>query len=93
MASGGVATDAGYGSQTASVSAGSGQGNVHVSRTLVALNPATSYHYRVVAMNSAGTTYGADVSFNTSAAPVVVTGGATDLAASSYLNGMVNPRP
>ena len=88
----GVATDAGYGSQTASVSAGSGTGNVHVSRSLTGLTPATSYHFRIVATNSAGTTYGADVSFNTSAAPVVVTGGATNLAASSAsLNGVVNP--
>jgi len=88
----GVATDASYGSQTASVSAGSGTGNVHVYRPLTGLTPATSYHFRIVATSSAGTTYGADVSFNTSAAPVVMTTGATNLATSSAtLNGTVNP--
>ena len=88
----GLATNATYGSQTATVSAGSSTGNVHVSRSLTGLTPATSYHVRIVATSSVGTTYGADVSFNTSAAPVVITGAATDLTSSSAtLNGVVNP--
>jgi hypothetical protein len=88
----GLATDASYGLQTAAASAGSSTGNVHVSRSLTGLTPATSYHFRIVATSSAGTTYGADVSFNTSAAPIVVTGAATNLTTSSAtLNGIVNP--
>jgi hypothetical protein len=88
----GLATDAAYGSQTATVSAGSSTGNVEVSRSLTGLTPATSYHFRIVATSSVGTTYGADVSFNTSAAPVVITGAATDLTSSlATLNGVVNP--
>jgi hypothetical protein len=88
----GLETDASYGSQTPSISAGSGVGNVHVSRSLAGLSPATSYHFRMVAVSSVRATYGADVSFHTSAAPVVVTGPATAITASTAtLNGTVNP--
>jgi hypothetical protein len=87
----GLATDASYGSRTASVSAGSSTGNVQVSRSLTGLTPATSYHFQIVATSSVATTYGADVSFNTSAAPAVITGAATNLTTSSAtLNGIVN---
>ena len=88
----GLATNPLYGSQTPSTSAGSGVGNVAVSRSLTGLSPATSYHFRVVAISSIQTTYGADVSFHTSAAPVVATGPATAIATTTAtLNGTVNP--
>jgi hypothetical protein len=88
----GLATDPSYGSITASVSAGSATGTVDVSRPLTSLTPATSYHARIVATSSAGTTYGADVSFNTSAAPVVISGAATELTVTgATLNATVNP--
>jgi hypothetical protein len=46
----------------------------------------------MVAVSSVRATYGADVSFHTSAAPVVVTGPATAITASTAtLNGTVNP--
>ena len=88
----GLKTDPSYGSVTASVSAGSATGTVDISHSLAGLTPATSYHARIVATSSAGTTYGADVSFNTSAAPVVLTGAATALTVSgATLNASVNP--
>jgi hypothetical protein len=54
-----------YGTDTASVSAGSGTANTSVTATLTNLEPGTTYHYRLVATNSAGTTYGADATFAT----------------------------
>ena len=88
----GVSTNAAYGSQTASKSAGAGNVNVKVSDLLVGLSPATSYHYRFVASSSAGTAYGGDGTFNTSAAPAVVTGAASHVTSTTAsLNAMVNP--
>ncbi len=49
----------------------SGSGSSSVSKVISSLTQGTSYHYRVVAINSAGTTSGADQSFTTiAAAPV-----------------------
>lgn len=88
----GLSTNAAYGSQTASKSAGSGTNGTKVAASLVGLTPASSYHYRVVASSSAGTTYGGDSTFNTSAGPVVVTIAASHVTSSSaFLNAVVNP--
>jgi hypothetical protein len=88
----GLQTDSLYGAQTPSISAGSGVGNVAVRHSLAGLSPATSYHFRVVAISSIRTTYGADVSFHTSAAPAVATGPATAITTTTAtLNGTVNP--
>lgn len=59
---------------------------------LSGLEPNTTYHYRAVGVNSAGTTNGNDISFTTSAlAPVAVTTAATAIGASSAtMNGTVN---
>lgn len=55
-----------YGQVTATGDAGSGTGSVPVSMSIGGLTRATSYHYRLVARNSAGTTtLGADQSFRT----------------------------
>jgi hypothetical protein len=54
-----------YGSTTATIGAGSGRGPVAAAATLGGLSPATTYHYRIVATNSGGVTYGADQSFTT----------------------------
>jgi hypothetical protein len=65
-------TTSSYGSSTPSFGAGSGWSAVGVSTTLTNLQPATSYHFRIVANNSAGTSYGSDRVFGTLAvAPVV----------------------
>lgn len=52
-----------YGSSTPVTSAGISKGNVAASARITGLRLYAIYHYRLVATNSAGTTYGADQSF------------------------------
>jgi hypothetical protein len=54
-----------YGSFTAVASAGEGGARQAVSATLTKLQPATLYHFRVVAVNAAGTSVGGDQTFTT----------------------------
>jgi hypothetical protein len=68
-------TSAGYGEQTAEASAGSGTSAQAEDVALNGLTPSTTYHYRVVATNSHGTTPGADRTFTTAAPPPPPTGG------------------
>jgi hypothetical protein len=85
-------TSTSYGSQTQSANLGSGTSGVGISASLGGLQPGTTYHYRVVATNSAGTTNGADGILTTSSAPQAVTGSATGISSTSAtLNGTVNP--
>jgi hypothetical protein len=56
-----------YGASTKPGSAGSGSTAVTATSTLVGLSPNTTYHYRLVATNAAGTTDGTDRTFKTSA--------------------------
>lgn len=58
-----------YGAQTLPAPAGSTT-EVKVSQTLTGLQPATVYHYRLVAASSAGTTYGGDRTFSTKPIPL-----------------------
>jgi hypothetical protein len=50
---------------TADPSPITGNGSTAVSKGITGLSPYTTYHYRVVAVNYAGTTYGTDLSFRT----------------------------
>src|SRR5919201_6217055 len=85
-------TTTGYGKQTSMTSAGSGTSAVAVSASITGLKAGTTYHYRFVAKNSAGTTNGADGILTTSSAPVAVTGSASSITATgATLNGTVNP--
>jgi hypothetical protein len=59
-----------YGSQTPSAAAGAGTLGVKVSAPLAGLQLGTVYHYRLVAMSSAGTTPGADRTFTTKQIPL-----------------------
>lgn len=54
-----------YGKSTSSQSAGSGQSAQSVSARITGLKPHTTYHYRIVATNSSGTSVGADRTFTT----------------------------
>jgi phosphodiesterase/alkaline phosphatase D-like protein len=65
-----------------------------VSATLTGLAPNTTYFYRTVATNGAGTTAGPVSAFTTGPGgpPIVTTGAATGVTATSAtLNGIVNP--
>jgi hypothetical protein len=81
-----------YGKKTSTKSAGSGSANVQVSGTLTGLAAGTTYHYRLVATNGAGTARGGDGIFTTPSAPVAVTGSAASVTVSSAtLRGSVDP--
>jgi DNA-binding beta-propeller fold protein YncE len=58
---------------------GGGTTAVHVAAVLSGLTAATTYHYRLVATNAAGTDAGADDSFHTSAVPPPVLGTSEDV--------------
>jgi phosphodiesterase/alkaline phosphatase D-like protein len=80
-----------YGSNTNMQDAGTQSEPTPVSAPVVGLTPDQSYHFRLVAENSAGTTYGADETFLTQAVqPVVEQSGATvSVARSSALLSFV----
>ncbi|MGD8774061.1 MAG: hypothetical protein PVF44_02005 [Syntrophobacterales bacterium] len=58
-------TTASYGSVTSSADAGSGASDIPVSADISGLDPETTYHFRIVATNSYGTSYGSDQTFDT----------------------------
>lgn len=62
-----------YGSRTPAQDAGSGTKSVPVSASLTSLKPNTTYHFRLVATNSAGNRLGADRTFKTPQEPTVST--------------------
>jgi hypothetical protein len=86
-------TDTNYGSYTATNPLAAGSSAVAVMELLTNLQPATVYHFQLVASNILGTNLGGDLTFtNTAAAPTVVTLAATALSADgATLNGSVNP--
>ncbi len=90
-------TDTSYGSTTGYMSVGSGTSHVSISADLTGLNPDTTYHFRLVATNGGGTSYGEDQTFTTTTtasleAPTVTTGSATSVTSGSVtLNGSVYP--
>jgi len=55
----------GYGMSTARTSAGSGDSDVEASKTIAALSPGTTYHYRLVAIYGSVEQYGSDATFTT----------------------------
>jgi hypothetical protein len=63
---------AGYGTRTPWQRADANTGNRPVSAVLAGLAPGTTYHYRIVAASSAGTSRGVDVAFTTVANWVTV---------------------
>ncbi len=72
---------------------GSGTSPVGVSLKLAGLTANSGYHYRIVATNAGGTSYGADASFNTVPnAPTVTTGAASSITqTTATLNATVDP--
>ena len=85
-------TSTSYGQRTATSSAGSGTANLDVASALAGLSTGTTYHYRLVAENSAGTSRGADGVFTTDRPPTVVTGSASGIGSTSAtVAGTVDP--
>jgi hypothetical protein len=88
----GQSTIASYQTQTPAKGAGASSSPGTVKETISGLEPATSYRFRIVAVNRAGKVYGSAEAFNTTAAPAVVTGAASAVTVSAAtLNGVVNP--
>jgi streptogramin lyase len=82
-----------YGSQTSPLSAGSGATPAIVSSNAVGLSPSTAYHFRAVATNASGTTYGQDQTFMTASAPAADTLAATAVTLTAgTLHAAINPQ-
>lgn len=87
-------TNTDYGNTTTTQNILAGVNNVAVTANITGLTVGTTYHYRVVATNSAGTTYGNDMPFvtPTNAPPHATTNSATNKNGNSAtLNATVNP--
>ena len=72
-------TSTSYGSKTADGNAGSGTSSTAVSVAVSGLTAGRTYHFRLVATSSAGTTHGADVTFVTAEPPGVTTSAASSI--------------
>jgi hypothetical protein len=87
-------TTTSYGLTTAPQSH-TGNTYLNISANISGLLASHVYHFRIVATNSAGTTFGADRTFTTlsaTGAPVVTTNPATNITSSSAtLNGSLDP--
>ena len=84
---------AAYGSATTPVSAGSGSSDVTASVPITGLTSTTTYHARLVAVSSAGTTNGPDLVFTTGDLPPTVTGTSVGSVTTTgaTISGNVNP--
>jgi hypothetical protein len=81
-----------YGSSTPSAGAGSGATPETEATEIASLSPGTTYHYRIIAANSDGTTDGPDRTFTTTEPPTVATKGTTDVGVTrATIHGTVNP--
>jgi hypothetical protein len=84
-----------YGNTTSVQNAGSGSSIFNATQPISGLSSNTTYHYRLVATNSAGMTNGSDVAFTTAlpiTPPTVTTNAASSIqSGSATLNGTVNP--
>jgi phosphodiesterase/alkaline phosphatase D-like protein len=86
-------TTTSYGAKTAVKSAGSGTSASSVSASLAGLAPSTTYHFRIDAVNAAGTALGNDQSFTTTGPPIAQTGAAQAVASTTAtVTGTVYPR-
>jgi uncharacterized delta-60 repeat protein len=86
-------TTTGYGSTTAASQNYTGNTTQSVSADITGLSPNTTYHFRLVGMNSAGTRFSGDMTFTTlEGPPIISTNAATNVTSfSARLNGTVNP--
>ena len=66
-------TTTSYGTKTSEVSVGSGSSPLEKGQSIGSLTKNTTYHYRIVAGNSSGTSYGVDQEFTTVGPPEALT--------------------
>ncbi len=90
-------TDTSYGSVTPWFAGGNGTSDMAVNASITGLTPSTTYHFRIVARNSAGTVTGNDATFTTTsiavALPTATTGSASSVTeTTAVLSGTVNPQ-
>ena len=78
-----------YGVKTATRNGGSAFGARSVNTSIAGLRPATTYHFRVVATNDAGTSRGADVTFTTAGVTIAATAQTTVYGSQVLLSGFV----
>ena len=86
-------TTTNYGNSiTATQSPVTGNTNTNENATLTGLAPGTTYHFRIKAINELGTSYGADMSFNTlGQKPTATTNSPSGITITgATLNGIVN---
>ncbi|HEY5288082.1 MAG TPA: fibronectin type III domain-containing protein [Solirubrobacteraceae bacterium] len=62
----------GYGTNTAQVSAGSGNGDVEADQSVTGLAPSTTYHYRLVGVDGSAKQYSSEMTFTTMARALLV---------------------
>jgi hypothetical protein len=81
-----------YGAHTAEITVGSGTSDVQAMQSVDYLAEDTTYHFRVVATTSYGTTYGADQTFSTGTAPLAQTDAPANIGSTgATLNGTIDP--
>jgi plastocyanin len=81
-----------YGEITAKTQNLTGDASVPASKNLTGLSAGTTYHFRLVAKNSAGETTGGDHTFTTFGPPTATTNSATSVgSATATLRGSLNP--
>jgi hypothetical protein len=87
-------TTTAYGQSTSLLGAGSGPSWQAVSQNIGGLKGQTTYHYRLVAQNSAGTSFGGDKQFATPVVPPAITPEAPTAVGvhSATLNASINPQ-
>ncbi len=86
-------TSTSYGARTAARNAGSGARPVNVSSSPGGLRRATTYHYRLVAVNASGTGLGSDRTFRTAGPPIARTGPTLEIGSNAAKpTGTVNPQ-
>jgi PKD repeat protein len=85
-------TTTNYDNSTALQNMGAGAGAVAVNSPVSGLAPGTTYHFRLVAMNSIGTNSDGDTTFATPAPPAATTQPASGVTVNAaVLNGVANP--
>ena len=84
-----------YGSSTEAIDVGSGSGAVQAPGPITGLIPNTTYHYRIVGTNAAGSIAGVDQTLTTPAAPPTLDGSPAFASAitptGAHLHASVNP--